>query len=603
MATFSNMNDGFYDDHPSRSPRSYRNPQLNRANSRPMDSAYGSMQGAMFANNNSFSNNSNGQNLRFGVGPFGPHMRNGMPNGPVGSVNFPYDSAAAQTWNAGSNGLPNFGVGLGGHQDPSRSVRPSRGRVGLSNLWDEPQYGQQPSLQLGRQPSLTGHQDQLDDDELIPTAIVIKNIPFAVKKEQLVELMVNMNLPLPYAFNYHFDNGVFRGLAFANFTSPNETEQVIQALNHMELSGRKLRVEYKKMLPLAERERIEREKRERRGQLEEQHRPLPQNPLHTQLSISALSQARNTPSPLSQRQPARQAPSADIDMNDQVTLDFYTQLTLFKNSTEPETLIFPQDLPPEHRRLVHTLAHHMGLSHTSHGAGEQRQVHVQRPAPGSNISPPNPAINTRQPLARTSTSDFDVSRPYDGPSYAQLRGQASVGLLDVGDNNAFGRPDNANLRNAKSYADLRSWSPSPAQSSASFPAIQANGRIHAIGDTVGSNTPTLTPVPSNSALGIGRDEPFLISGFNNLNIGNNNSQTSPRRGRSHYFNSTSTWEDQPSYQATAPIGSKRTVSIGQENGAPLRQSRGPTSNGVMGFRRHNGRGSDELRSATSAIAE
>lgn len=136
MAAFGNMNDGFYDDHPSRSPRSYRNPapQLNRANSRPMDSAYGSMQGAMFTNNNSFSSNNVGQNLRFGSGPFVPPMQNGMPNGPVGNVHFPYDSAAAQTWNAGSSGLPNFGVGLGGPQDPSRSVRPSRGRVGLSNV-------------------------------------------------------------------------------------------------------------------------------------------------------------------------------------------------------------------------------------------------------------------------------------------------------------------------------------------------------------------------------------------------------------------------------------------------------------------------------------
>ena len=112
------------------------------------------------------------------------------------------------------------------------------------------------------------------DEELIPTAIVIKNIPFAVKKEQLVDLMTQMNLPLPYAFNYHFDNGVFRGLAFANFTSAEETAAVIENLNHFELQGRKLRVEYKKMLPLQERERIEREKRERRGQLEEQHRPL-----------------------------------------------------------------------------------------------------------------------------------------------------------------------------------------------------------------------------------------------------------------------------------------------------------------------------------------
>jgi RNA recognition motif-containing protein len=112
--------------------------------------------------------------------------------------------------------------------------------------------------------------------------------------------MVDMNLPLPYAFNYHFDNGVFRGLAFANFTSPPETEQVINALNHMELSGRKLRVEYKKMLPLAERERIEREKRERRGQLEEQHRPLAATAqLNSQLSMGSM--ARNTPSPLSQR--------------------------------------------------------------------------------------------------------------------------------------------------------------------------------------------------------------------------------------------------------------------------------------------------------------
>src|SRR5947209_2021625 len=110
-----------------------------------------------------------------------------------------------------------------------------------------------------------------NDEELIPTAIVIKNIPFAVKKEQLVQLMTDMRLPLPYAFNYHFDNGVFRGLAFANFTTPEETGMVIESLNQIELQGRKLRVEYKKMLPAAERERIEREKRERRGQLQSQH--------------------------------------------------------------------------------------------------------------------------------------------------------------------------------------------------------------------------------------------------------------------------------------------------------------------------------------------
>jgi RNA recognition motif-containing protein len=115
--------------------------------------------------------------------------------------------------------------------------------------------------------------------------------------------MTDLRLPLPYAFNYHFDNGVFRGLAFANFTTAEETAQVIDTMNHFELHGRKLRVEYKKMLPLAERERIEREKRERRGQLEEQHRPIAPGNLQTQPSYSSISShiPATSPSPVSGR--------------------------------------------------------------------------------------------------------------------------------------------------------------------------------------------------------------------------------------------------------------------------------------------------------------
>ncbi|CCH41427.1 Polyadenylate-binding protein, cytoplasmic and nuclear [Wickerhamomyces ciferrii] len=131
--------------------------------------------------------------------------------------------------------------------------------------------------------------NEKDDDELIPTAIVIKNIPFAIKKEQLLDVMTKLNLPLPYAFNYHFDNGVFRGLAFANFTSTDETTAVVNLLNGREIGGRKLRVEYKKMLPLAERERIEREKREKRGQLEEQHRSA------SNVSIASMISAASAP--------------------------------------------------------------------------------------------------------------------------------------------------------------------------------------------------------------------------------------------------------------------------------------------------------------------
>lgn len=58
-----------------------------------------------------------------------------------------------------------------------------------------------------------------------------------------------MDVPAAYAFNYHFDNGVFRGLAFANYKTPEETEIVVNTINGLEIGGRKLRVEYKKMLP------------------------------------------------------------------------------------------------------------------------------------------------------------------------------------------------------------------------------------------------------------------------------------------------------------------------------------------------------------------
>jgi RNA recognition motif-containing protein len=144
-----------------------------------------------------------------------------------------------------------------------------------------------------------------DMDELIATALVIKNIPFAVKKEQLTAIMENLNCPLPYAFNYHFDNGVFRGLAFANFSTSEETAIVIERMNHLEVSGRKLRVEYKKMLPAAERDRIEREKRERRGQLQEQHQPT-NSQLNNQGSMTSLKSNHRpptSPSPISQRAP------------------------------------------------------------------------------------------------------------------------------------------------------------------------------------------------------------------------------------------------------------------------------------------------------------
>ncbi|CAI7598948.1 unnamed protein product [Penicillium palitans] len=581
-----------YHDHSARSPGSQRHQQpLHRQPSRQFD-AYGPMPTNMYEQDQMRYESARLERLN-------PSLQN----------NYGYDISGSQTWNP--NGFANAQT-LGGIRSASASLKPNaRGRAGLPTTWLDQQpnmpqafsnLGPGPIQSSAMRPEASA--SSADDDELIPTAIVIKNIPFAVKKEQLVQLMTELNLPLPYAFNYHFDNGVFRGLAFANFTSAEETATVIEVLNHFELQGRKLRVEYKKMLPLQERERIEREKRERRGQLEEQHRPMGGGPqLQTQSSMSSLTShiPATSPSPVSQR-----GQKIDVDLNDTQTLSYYSQLLLFKEDTVRDSVIFPHNLTPSQRRTVHTLAHNMGLGHASRGSGEQRQVQVFKIAAGANVSPPTSSIppsgqsdSGRRGLNRAATIDFSEARQEGPGAFNTLRGQNSgfLGVMDSPGNFANGQ----NLRAAKSFADLRSYTPSPVPSSASFPAaLQSNGaRLQYEGaPTATSNTPTLTPAQSGSSLGMQRDENLLVNSLGGLSLGTGigGPNSSPRRLRGMF-----SWEQDSQQSNAGAIGSNRGMGMGydsQQERMPVRQPRGPTPDKGTGFRRQNGhqaRGSDELR--------
>ncbi|EAW24442.1 putative R3H domain protein [Aspergillus fischeri NRRL 181] len=588
----------YHDNSSARSPGSQRHQQpLHRQPSRQFD-AYGPMPVNLY--DDSMARYDTGRLERLN-----PSLHNNS---------YAYDLPGSQTWNP--NGFANAQT-LGAIRSASASLKTTSrtGRAGLPTTWLDQQPGMpSPFSNLGPGPLQSGAVrsettvPSEGEDELIPTAIVIKNIPFAVKKEQLVQLMTELNLPLPYAFNYHFDNGVFRGLAFANFTSAEETATVIEVLNHFELQGRKLRVEYKKMLPLQERERIEREKRERRGQLEEQHRPMAASQLQTQSSMSSLTShiPATSPSPVSQR-----GQKLEVDLNDSTTLSYYSQLLLFKEDPSRDSVLFPSTLSPIQRRTVHTLAHNMGLGHASRGTGEQRQVQVFKVAPGTNVSPPltsiptavQPADTARRGLNRAATIDFSEARNEGGPGpFNNLRGQTSgfLGVLDSPGN--YGNTQN--LRAAKSFADLRSYTPSPVPSSASFPAaLQSNGaRLqHYEAVTSGaSNTPTLTSAPSGSSLGVQRDDNLLVNSLSSLSLGTGigGPNASPRRLRGMF-----SW-DQPESQPSSagPIGSNRSVGLGfdgqSQERMPIRQPRGPMPEKGSGFRRSNGhqsRGSDELR--------
>ena len=449
-----------------------------------------------------------------------------------------------------------------------------------------------------------------DMGDLIPTAIVIKNIPFNIRKEYLTSVMIDLHLPQPYAFNYHFDQGVFRGLAFANFQSASDTKLVIERMNGLDIQGRKLRVEYKKMLPEHERERIEREKREKRGQLEEQHR----GPAH-QISISSMATAASA-----QRAPMNETTSR-IDLNDPAILRLYIELYMFLNDDAREVHIFPTDTSPEDRRRIHILAHNMGLEHTSIGEGDKRQVHVSKSkfaTGGAGRQPPavqQPGVTLDghpRGLSRAATYDFN-DRQHQHPSLHSIGSRGPTLAIPSSPENHQHMNVNG-LRGVKSFADLRSFSPSPSPSLVSSAALGNPGSNggHSAGGGVSFlshypndgpfgpslATPTTPGAGMNSQPSI--DTSGLVSSLGSLGLGSSAFDSNGLPGRPR---------DTPG--AIGAIGSQRpsangngsTTTNGTRTGIPERQPRGPSdwdSAGAGGFSRGRTNGHMQRSSGDSS---
>jgi hypothetical protein len=489
------------------------------------------------------------------------------------------DFYPSQNWTDGNN--------LGMHA-PLQAFAPAgmAGNMPLSNG----AFRVDPTMASGGPDYRMNLPSQPGEEQLIPTAIVIKNIPFAVRKEALAAMMLEMHLPVPYAFNYHFDGGVFRGLAFANFQSPEDTRIVIDAMNGMEVHGRKLRVEYKKMLPADERERIEREKRERRGQLEEQHRAPPM--LGHQPSLQSLTGSNSAANqPLMRK--ARLVPSnpgladhlpvGDVDLNDQQTLNFFTELLLFSKDPTREILVFPSTITPEQRRQIHILAHNMGLQHRSSGEADSRQLHVLKTQVASPTTQTHnlPSVSLdmhKRGLSRAATFDFAADRESRNPAanYSHALGRHGPMLELPGSPDGSGIP--SNLRAAKSFADLRTLTPSPSHSTSSYlnlangmsslanssaAATARFGDYGGFGQQSSGNTPNLTPNTPGQGQGNGD---LLSSGLSGLALG-------PFEPAAPQLRST-----------PGAIGSQRPGAGGSgSRNAPERQPRGPEWENSGGF--------------------
>lgn len=281
------------------------------------------------------------------------------------------------------------------------------------------------------------------DDNVIPTAIVIKNIPFAVSRESLLGIIESLGAPLPYAFNYHHDNGVFRGLAFANFRAPDEASSVVAALNGYDVQGRKLRVEYKKVLQPGEKDRIEREKAiKRMKSMQSMDNVKLGNDMprqnghghHPQFSYDSV----DSP-PQSATSTSSDGPLVGLDLNDPETLRIYNMVYMFKEDRMRDQLVLSRNLNAKERRIVHLIAGKLSLTSVTKGEADKYVVVTKD-------TPKNPAKTTtttsylapypsdsQPPALRVKKSMPDL-RGFNGPVVARdparsLTPQRSSGSL------------------------------------------------------------------------------------------------------------------------------------------------------------------------------
>lgn len=414
---------------------------------------------------------------------------------PLNSISKPLRSALPTQW-------------LDNNSSDSRSLSPHN-NSDFSSAGGSPPMAHLPPPSVA--PATSG---QISDEEIIPTAIVIKNIPFNVKRETLLDIIASLSIPTPYAFNYHLDQqGSFRGLAFANFRQSADADAVVVALNGFDVQGRKLRVEYKKVLQAGEKERIEREKairRMRSMQLEKEQTnvnqlyedygsaissafspqrsfssgsPYPQQPQqqYSPPTISAMPTPQyalplnsapvvsSQPLPPATPSSSEKASANELDLNDPSTLEIYSRILLFKDDRMRDELAFSRTLSPKQRRVVHLIAQKLGVYHYSVGEGEERYAVVTR------IDPQRQQQAQRQPphtLSRAPSAYLSPTsqQPPVANSLRVKKSMPDMKTLHSQSPRLNSRSSNGNIR--EGYATIASPS---RRISAGFSSLFSNG--------------------------------------------------------------------------------------------------------------------------------
>jgi hypothetical protein len=283
-----------------------------------------------------------------------------------------------------------------------------------------------------------------------------------------------------------------------------DADAVVAALNGFDVQGRKLRVEYKKVLQAGEKERIEREKairRMRSMQLEKEQQMLnaggpvgtPYDDGYSPLHAPIMPQSRSfsgalpmvampgmpvpqpyihpTPPPLvsSMTTPnlsTQKTPSAaqtELDLNDPATLEIYSRVLLFRDDPMRDELAFSRSLNPKQRRIVHLVAQKLGVYHYSVGEGDERYAVVTRREPNRNSETPGAGTPTSErigPIRHHSTQA--LNRSFLSPTSASSGNPFSSSSSASSVYQPPSTTSSSALRTKKSMPDIKSlYTPQP----------------------------------------------------------------------------------------------------------------------------------------------
>jgi len=154
------------------------------------------------------------------------------------------------------------------------------------------------------------------DSEYKNTTLVLKNLPFQLKQDKLEEILNGLKVK-PINVSYLYDgSGTFRGMAFVKYREIDHATKVFEAINNMDIAGRKLRVEYKRLM-------------------------------------------------------------AESEPQEDDAKKVHDQLLNFKSNVTNNEMSFPCSTSFQ-RKQLHQIAEKLGLTHYSTGEGEQRTVIIKK---------------------------------------------------------------------------------------------------------------------------------------------------------------------------------------------------------------------------------